>query len=52
VIEAKEIKERLGELGLARISHTNRRIGAPNQRELLCHNDFRRFEESPDADRV
>jgi hypothetical protein len=25
---------------LARISHTNRRIGSPNQRKLLCHNDF------------
>ncbi|MFZ0791201.1 MAG: hypothetical protein WAM94_16430, partial [Chromatiaceae bacterium] len=25
---------------LARISHANERIGAPNQRELLCCNDF------------
>src|SRR5208282_4497504 len=24
---------------LARISHTIERIGAPNQRKLLCHND-------------
>jgi hypothetical protein len=32
---------------LARISHANQRIGAPNQRELLCRNDFRRFEGEP-----
>jgi hypothetical protein len=25
---------------LTRISHTNRRIGSPNQRKLLCRNDF------------
>ena len=37
---------------LARISHTNRRIGSPNQRKLLCCNDFTQIEERPDADRV
>ena len=37
---------------LARISHTNRGIGAPNQRELLCHNDFTQVRGAPDADRV
>ena len=26
--------------GLARISHTIKRIGAPNQRKLLCHSNF------------
>jgi len=25
---------------LARISHTIKRIGAPNQRKLLCHSNF------------
>jgi hypothetical protein len=28
------------EAGLARISHTDECIGAPNQRKLLCSNDF------------
>ena len=28
---------------LARISHTNRRIGPENQRKLLCRNDFTRI---------
>jgi hypothetical protein len=37
---------------LARISHTNRRIGAPNQRKLLCRNDFAQIRGAPDADRV
>ncbi len=37
---------------LARISHTNRRIGAPNQRKLLCCNDFTQLRGAPDADRV
>jgi NAD(P)-dependent dehydrogenase (short-subunit alcohol dehydrogenase family) len=37
---------------LARISHTTLCIGAPNQRKLLCENDFHRFAERPDADRV
>ncbi len=37
---------------LARISHTNRRIGAPNQRKLLCCNDFTQVRGAPDADRV
>jgi hypothetical protein len=37
---------------LARISHTNRRIGSPNQRKLLCRNDFARVRGAPDADRV
>src|SRR5260370_512625 len=37
---------------LARISHTTKCIGAPNQRKLLCENDFQRFAERPDADRV
>src|SRR5207249_10019429 len=27
-------------VSLARISHTNRRIGAPNQRKLLCRTDI------------
>jgi hypothetical protein len=39
-------------LALARISHTTQCIGAPNQRKLLCENDFQRFAERPDADRV
>jgi hypothetical protein len=40
------------ENALARISHANRRIEAPNQRKLFCENDFARFEERPDADRL
>ena len=32
---------------LARISHTNRRIGAPNQRKLLCRNDFTQIQGDP-----
>jgi hypothetical protein len=32
---------------LARISHTNRRIGSPNQRELLCRNDFTQIRGAP-----
>jgi hypothetical protein len=39
-------------LSLARISHTNRRIGPPNQRKLLCRNDFTQVRGAPDADRV
>ena len=39
-------------LYLAWISHATKRIGAPNQRKLFCENDFARFEERPDADRV
>jgi hypothetical protein len=34
-------------IDLARISHTNRRIGPTNQRKLLCCKDLRRFEEGP-----
>jgi len=37
---------------LARISHRIECIGAANQRKLLCENDFQRFAERPDADRV
>jgi hypothetical protein len=37
---------------LARISHTNGRIGSPNQRRLLCCNDFTQVRGAPDADRV
>jgi hypothetical protein len=37
---------------LARISHTNRRIGSPNQRKLLCRNDFTQVRGVPDADTV
>jgi hypothetical protein len=37
---------------LARISQTIERIGGANQRELLCGNNFHRFRETPDADRV
>jgi hypothetical protein len=37
---------------LARISHTTKRIGAPNQRKWLCGKTFERFAERPDADRV
>jgi ABC-type uncharacterized transport system permease subunit len=33
--------------GLARISHTNRRIGAPNQRKVLCRNDFTQIRGAP-----
>jgi len=32
---------------LARISHTNRRIGAANQRKLLCRNDLTRIRGEP-----
>jgi hypothetical protein len=32
---------------LARISHTNRRIGSPNQRKLLCRNDFTQIRGAP-----
>ena len=34
-------------LRLARISHTNRRIGATNQRKLLCSNDFLQISGEP-----
>jgi transposase len=44
--------ERFTDDALARISHTNRRIGSPNQRKLLCRNDFTRVRGAPDADRV
>jgi hypothetical protein len=37
---------------LARISHTNSRIGPQNQRKLLCRNDFTQVRGAPDADRV
>src|SRR5262245_44152435 len=30
----------MARIRLARISHTNRRIGSPNQRKLLCRNGF------------
>ena len=36
-----------GASSLARISHTNRRIGAPNQRKLLCCNDFTQVRGAP-----
>ena len=36
--------------GLARISHTKKCIGAPNQRKLLCHNAFLKIQERPDDD--
>jgi hypothetical protein len=32
---------------VARISHTKRRIGAANQRKLLCRNDFRGIRREP-----
>src|SRR2546421_668658 len=32
---------------LARISHTTKCIGAPNQRKLLWHNDFRAIRGAP-----
>ena len=35
---------------LARISHTKKCIGAPNQRKLLCHNAFLKIQERPDDD--
>jgi len=35
---------------LAVFSQTIERIGAANQRELLCSNDFSRLTEIPDAD--
>jgi hypothetical protein len=34
---------------LTRISRTNRRIGSPNQRKLLCRNDFTQIRRGPDA---
>ena len=37
---------------LARISHTKKCIGAPNQRKLFCDNDFRQIQERPDDDRL
>jgi hypothetical protein len=32
----------------ARISHTNRRIGPPNQRKFLCRNDFTQVRGAPE----
>src|ERR1700747_2751371 len=32
---------------LARISHSKMRIGAPNQRKLLCENDFQTIRRAP-----
>ena len=37
---------------LARISHTNKCIGAPNQRKLLCSNDFLAIRKRPDDDKL
>jgi predicted ATPase len=38
--------------GLARISHAKKCIGAPNQRKLLCGNDFPKIRGRPDDDRL
>jgi sugar/nucleoside kinase (ribokinase family) len=43
--DAGDLKRILTETGvstalLARISHRDKRIGAPNQRKLFCENDF------------
>jgi len=37
---------------LARISHANKCIGAPNQRKLLCSNDFLAIRKRPDDDKL
>jgi AraC family transcriptional regulator len=37
---------------LTRISHTKKCIGAPNQRKLLCGNDFLKIRGRPDDDRL
>ena len=39
-------------IGLARISHANKCIGAPNQRKLLCSNDFLAIRKRPDDDKL
>ena len=43
---------RIRSLALARIFHTIRCIGAPNQRKLLWPNNLRLITEHPDGDRV
>jgi len=48
-----EATDRRGQvIPLARISHTKKCIGAPNQRKLLCHNAFLKIQERPDDDRL
>jgi hypothetical protein len=39
-------------VALAHISHTKKCIGAPNQRKLLCRNDFLQIQERPDDNRL
>jgi hypothetical protein len=43
---------RQGLAALARISHTKKCIGAPNQRKFLCVKDFLKIQERPDDDRL
>jgi len=38
--------------GLARFSHTNKCIGAPNQRKFFCEKDFPEIRGRPDDDRL
>jgi len=37
---------------LARISHTKKCIGAPNQRKFFCDKEFPQIRGRPDADRL
>jgi hypothetical protein len=38
--------------GLARISHTKKCIGAPNQRKFFCNKDFPKIRGRPDDNRL
>src|SRR5215813_6233446 len=48
VCDLVELRERQGHAQrLVRMSHTTKRIGAPNQRKWLCGNDFRAIRGAP-----
>ena len=43
---------RVSRTSLARFSHTNKCIGAPNQRKFFCEKDFPEIRGRPDDDRL
>ncbi|XSC42666.1 hypothetical protein ACF1BQ_030785 [Bradyrhizobium sp. RDT10] len=47
VLGSNATHTRTGFGGLARISHSIRRIGAPNQRKFFCEKDFRTIRGAP-----
>ena len=42
----------IGRVVLARISHTKKCIGAPNQRKFFCDKDFPQIRGRPDAHKL